>query len=100
MRKEKSKIHKKKILIVEDDVLVANLMMAVLESEGFLIEMAKDGVEGLEKIKQNGYDVVISDYLMPGMNGEELYREIQKIDQDLAKRIICTSREKRLQVKT
>ena len=74
-----SKMDTKKILIVEDEEIDANLMMAILELEGFLflVEMAKDGVEGLEKIKQNRYDVAISDYLMPGMNGEELYREIK-----------------------
>ena len=88
MRGEKSKIHKKKILVVEDDVIVANVLRAILELEGFLIEIARGGLEGLEKVKQNGYDVVISDYLMPGMNGEELYLEILKMDQDLAKRII------------
>ena len=88
MRGEKSKIHKKKVLIVEDDEIVANVLRAILELEGFLVEIPKDGLEGLEKIKQNRYDVVISDYLMPGMNGEELYRKIQKIDQGLAKRII------------
>ena len=90
MREEKSKIHKKKILVVEDDVNIAGTVKGILELEGFLflVDIAKDGAEALEKRKQNRYDVVISDYLMPGMNGEELYLEILKMDQDLAKRII------------
>ena len=95
---------KKKILIVEDDENIINVAKEILELEGFLaettkdgveilefgtlVEVAKDGAEALEKIKKNRYSLVISDYLMPRMNGEELYREIQKIDQDLAKRII------------
>jgi two-component system chemotaxis response regulator CheY len=65
--------------------------MAILELQGFLVEVAKDGIEGLEKIKQNRYDVIISDYLMPGINGEELYHKIRTIKQDLEKRIIFIS---------
>ena len=86
-------MEKRKILIVEDEEIVANVLRGILELEGFLflVDIAKDGVEALEKIKQNRYDVVISDYLMPGMNGEELYLEIEKIDQDLAKRMIFIS---------
>ena len=93
MREEKSKIHKKKILVVEDDVNIAGTVKGILELEGFLflVDIAKDGAEALEKIKQNRYDVIISDYLMPGMNGEELYLEIQKIDQALERRVIFIS---------
>ena len=76
-----------KILIVEDNSITALNLKDLLKKFG-AAEIAKDVVEGLEKVKQNGYDVVISDYLMPGMNGEELYLEILKMDQDLAKRII------------
>ena len=93
MREEKSKIHKKKILVVEDDVNIAGTVKGILELEGFLflVDIAKDGAEALKKIKQNRYDVIISDYLMPGMNGEEFYLEIQKIDQALERRVIFIS---------
>jgi DNA-binding response OmpR family regulator len=83
--------HRKKILIAEDDLLIAQLMKEILEIEGFEVEVASDGVEGLEKIKQNGYDVIISNWKMPRMNGGELYLEVEKLSLDLAKRIIFIS---------
>ena len=79
-----------KILIVEDNSITALNLKDLLKKFG-AVEIAKDGVEGLEKIKQNRYDVVISDYLMPGMNGEELYLEILKLNQGLVKRVIFIS---------
>ncbi len=82
---------KKKILIVEDDESTADLEKEILEREGFEVEVARDGIEGLEKIKQNGYDVIISDCNMPRMEGGELYLEVKKLSPDIAKRIIFAS---------
>jgi DNA-binding response OmpR family regulator len=87
----KKRTHRKKILIAEDDSLIAQLMKEILEIEGFEVEVASNGVEGLEKIKQNGYDVIISNWKMPRMNGGELYLEVEKLSPDLAKRIIFIS---------
>jgi CheY-like chemotaxis protein len=86
----KKETHRKKILIVEDYEIVAQLMKEILE-EGFEVEVARDGVEGLEKIKQNGYNIIISDCNLPRMKGSELYLEVRKLSPDLAKRIIFTS---------
>jgi CheY-like chemotaxis protein len=80
----------KKLLIVEDDEILAQLMKEILKAE-FEVEVARDGVEGLERIKQNGYDVIISDLKMPQMDGKELYLEVRKLNPDLAKRIIFIS---------
>ncbi len=82
---------KKRILIVEDDEIVAQLVKEILQGEGFETEVARDGMEGLEKIKQNEYGVIISDCEMPRMKGDKLYLEVQKLNQDLAKRIIFIS---------
>src|ERR1700739_2740644 len=81
----------KKILILENYMIVAVLERVILEAEGFEVEVAGDGVEGLEKIKQNRYDVIISDCNIPGMRGTDLYLELKKLSPDLAKRIIFTS---------
>ncbi len=80
--------NKRRILIVEDDEIVAQLVKEILEAQRFETEVARDGMEGLEKIKQNRYDLIISDCEMPRMKGDELYLEVQKLSQDLAKRII------------
>jgi len=79
---------KKRILIVEDDETIANLERAVLEVEGFEVEIARDGIEGLERVKSDGYDVIISDFTMPRMMGDEFYLRVKELNQELAKRII------------
>ncbi len=87
----KRKERYKRILIVDDDEIVVHLIKEILEREGFKTEVARDGIEGLEKIKQNEYDVIISNREMPRMRGEQLYLEVQKLSQKLAKRIIFIS---------
>ncbi|HEX3036298.1 MAG TPA: response regulator [Thermodesulfobacteriota bacterium] len=84
-------MYKKRVLIVEDDELIAGIEKNILEEEGFEVEVARDGVEGLEKIKQDGYDVIISDCNMPRMKGSDLYLEVKKLNPDLAKRFIFAS---------
>ena len=81
----------KRILIVEDDEAIADIEKGVLEEEGFKVEVARDGVEGLEKVKQNIYDVIITDCDMPRMNGYALYLEVRNVNLDLAKRIMFAS---------
>ncbi len=80
-----------KVLIVEDDEVTAALEKQILENEGFEVDTAGDGLEGLEKIGLNRYDVIISDFDMPRMKGDELQIEVQKLSQDLAKRMIFVS---------
>jgi two-component system response regulator VanR len=85
------KKNKKRIMIIDDDEIVVQLVEEILQGEGFQIDVARDGVEGLEKIKQNKYDVIISNQQMPRMKGDQLYLEVQKLSQDLAGRIIFIS---------
>jgi CheY-like chemotaxis protein len=85
------RMHRKKILILENYMIVAILEREILEAEGFEVEVAGDGVEGLEKIKQNRYDVIISDCNIPRMRATELYLEVKNLSPDLAKRIIFVS---------
>ncbi len=78
-------------MIVDDDEIVVQLVKEILEEEGFETEVARDGMEGLEKIKQLKYDVIICNRAMPRMRGDQLYLEVQKLSQKLAKRIIFIS---------
>ena len=82
---------RKKILIVDDDESVAALERKLLEKEGFHVEVARDGVEGLERIKNNRYDAIISDFEMPRMKGDQLYSEVNNHNEELAKKIIFVS---------
>jgi len=64
----------KKLLIVEDDENIAELLQLHLREEGFEITHAADGNIGLEKLKQGGWDALILDLMLPGVDGLEICR--------------------------
>src|SRR5512144_1714499 len=66
-----------KILMVDDDPSVVELMAAVLQKHGFRFASARDGVEGLEKAKEFLPDLVILDISMPRMDGLEMCRQLR-----------------------
>ena len=71
----------KKILIIEDEAVIRRVLKRVLEQmdKNYIIDEAADGVEGLEKIKQNDYDLVLCDIKMPKKDGIEVLEESKKI---------------------
>lgn len=56
---------KKRILVVEDDEFLRDFYHELLDSDGYLADVAADGDEGLAKIKQGGYDLVLLDIMLP-----------------------------------
>lgn len=64
----------KKLLIVEDDENIAELLQLHLREEGFAITHAPDGNVGMEKLKQGGWDALILDLMLPGVDGLEICR--------------------------
>ena len=70
------------ILIVEDSATQAEQLKWILTTEGYSVLIAKNGAEGLSKAKEFKPDIVMSDIMMPEMNGFELCRQIKK-DPDL-----------------
>jgi len=67
-----------KILIVEDEIKVANFIKNGLDEYGFFSNIAFDGLMGLKFIQQNDYDLIILDLNLPVINGYELCKEIRK----------------------
>lgn len=67
-----------KILVVDDSPALLELYSFTLNSEGHEVETAKDGVEGLEKIKKFSPDIVLLDILMPNKDGFEVLKELKK----------------------
>src|ERR1700759_3539085 len=65
------------LLIVEDSATQATELLLLLESEGFEVSIAKDGLSGLERCKRIAYDAVLSDVVMPGIDGYELCRQLK-----------------------
>ncbi|WP_291564826.1 MULTISPECIES: response regulator transcription factor [unclassified Clostridium] len=68
----------KKILIVEDDLSIAELQKDYLEISGFEVDICTDGVSGLNTIKENSYDLIILDVMLPKIDGFDILRIIQE----------------------
>ena len=77
-----------RILIIEDDEAIANLEKRILELEPYEVKFVSDGLEGLNNIKDQNYDVIISDFTMPRMKGDVFYFIVQKLNKGLEQRII------------
>ncbi len=67
-----------KILIVEDDELIAELERDYLEANGFETDMAFDGSEGERKAKTGSYDAILLDVMLPGKTGFDICRELRR----------------------
>ena len=67
-----------KVLIVEDDELIAELERDYLEAGGFEVELVFEGNEGLNRALTGGWDALILDVMLPGKNGFEVCREVRK----------------------
>ena len=77
----------KRILIVDDEAGMREYLLVALEKEGYTIDTARDGAEGLDKFRnppaEGGYDLVIGDLKMPKIGGIELLSAIKEIDRDV-----------------
>ena len=70
----------KKILLIDDDILVLKTLSKLLTREGYLIESAKTALEGLEKAKNLQVDLIICDIKMPQLDGIELVNELREFN--------------------
>lgn len=84
------KIHAKKILIVDDEETLLWVFDEVLGDEDYDIESTADSIEALKLASKTTYDLVISDLLMPNLNGLQLISKIKKIQPNI-KTIIITA---------
>ncbi len=69
----------KNILVIEDEKEIRNGLVEVLEDAGFAVDSAENGQLGLEKIRKKDFDVVVTDLIMPVVDGMEVLRETKHV---------------------
>ena len=74
---------RKRILVVDDEPKICELVSAMLELDLHTVEVAHSGREALDKFTADTFDLVFTDFLMPGMNGDQLAIELNKLAPDV-----------------
>ncbi len=77
-----------KILVVDDEPIIAQLIVDMLTVDGYDVDIAFDGLAALERIGCRGYDLILSDLRMPELDGLGLYRELERNRPELARRFV------------
>jgi two-component system, OmpR family, response regulator len=67
-----------KLLLVDDDATLASALRRGLTAEGFTVEVAADGLEGLWRAREGSYDVILLDIMLPGANGYRVCAELRR----------------------
>ena len=78
----------KTILLVEDDAAFAEILKEYLESYDFSVTVACDGVQGMKRVMEKDFDIIICDLLMPNLPGDMFYIGVERVKPKLAKRFI------------
>jgi DNA-binding NtrC family response regulator len=82
MRPEKRNSRKGSVLVVDDEEIMREVLETLLTAEGYRVDLAKTGEEGLEAYGRRAFDVVLLDVSMPGIGGLRALEEFLKMDPD------------------
>lgn len=73
-----------KILVIDDEKNIRLMLDKCLSSEGYQVELAGDGISGIEKFNTGNYDAVLLDMKMPGLNGLEVLKKLKDSDSSIS----------------
>ncbi len=76
-------MEKNRVLLVDDEEEFVRALAKRLRTRGLEVEITGDGESAVEKVKQNGFDVVVLDLAMPGIDGLETLKRLREVNEDL-----------------
>jgi CheY-like chemotaxis protein len=76
------------VLVVEDEAALGAAVAESLRDAGFTVERASDGLEALERVRQQPFDLIVCDLKMPRLDGAAFYRELEARDAGMTRRIL------------
>jgi two-component system OmpR family response regulator len=82
------------ILVVEDDINTQKLMCAVLKRGGYNVYTAKDGLEALDKMETQRFDLIVLDLMMPRMDGYELCEQLRDVGENIPILMVTANQER------
>ena len=77
-----------RVLVVEDEAALGAAVAESLQDGGFVVERASDGIEALERVGRQQFDVIICDLKMPRLDGTQFYRELEARNPELTRRVM------------
>src|SRR5215472_3979372 len=77
-----------RVLVVEDDAPIGRMLASILADEGYVVDLASDGLTALGKIEAREYDLILTDLRMPELDGVGLYRELERRQPEMLRRVI------------
>lgn len=80
-----------KILVVEDDLFMVDLLARELKKSGFEVVVAKTGSEGVKKFREAKPDLILLDIILPDLNGFDALREIRRLPEGPAVKVVILS---------
>lgn len=81
----------KRVLVVDDDAAIRQMFLTLLRRNGYVVDSAHDGRDGLDRLRGSDYDVIILDLMMPITSGFELLDVVEAEKPDILQRIIVTT---------
>jgi signal transduction histidine kinase len=76
------------VLVVEDEAALGAAVAESLQDAGFIVDRANDGLEALDRVRQQHFDLIICDLKMPRVGGMEFYRELEAVKPEMTRRIM------------
>ena len=76
------------MLVVEDEAALGEAVAEALTDAGFVVERAGDGIEALERLSKQPFDLIVCDLKMPRLDGPALYRELETTNPAMIRRVL------------